>query len=284
MNTHTSYSGIMPKNENNMKVIIDFEKKMKSNFDVVFSTYTAKIILHTKNKQVKTKMLTERRSPRVFMASRMIEKDLNGYTANEVDSIDENCVSYYSHNLRECSHRRVINIDIKNAYATILFNNGFISEKTFSFLKSLQKIDRLASVGMIAYKKNIFHYINGELSSTDVETGKFRNVFFYCVRKTQEIMDACKKALNNRYHFTWVDGIYIDNIDKNIITVSDILKENNMSFSIEALSNFGVKNINNTFYVTFDGKNGKKTFNIPENTHQMRNSFFDYLNRDYKNN
>jgi len=50
----------------------------------------------------------------------------------------------------------IFNIDIKSAYATILKNDGLITQKTFDFINRLPKQERLTAVGMLAGKKNIF--------------------------------------------------------------------------------------------------------------------------------
>lgn len=270
------------KSDNNFRTLIEFNKAMKSNFTLEFSTYTARLILQTESGEFKTKLITEKRNNSVFIAGKLIEKDLRNYTANEIQKVNEKKLQYYSHALKPCSYKEVMNIDIKNAYASILFNDGFISPETFQYLEKIQKLDRLASLGMLAYKRNIFEYVEGELKNTSVKIGEFRDVFFYCVRKTAEIMRECEEVLGKDFLFTWVDGIYFRKLSRNIILVSEILETHKLKYTIEKLSKFEVSEVGEIYFITFGGNKGDKFFNIPKYSYSLRNSFYEYFNEQQK--
>src|SRR5690349_12206428 len=123
---------------------IDLHKKMKIPFEMTLTNYTTRI----KSDYKDIHFLRSAQSKQMFAAYAMLKKDV---TKKPVPVVDQNALSYYSIGFNQSSkHQTVYNIDIKSAYATCLFVNGYISKKTFAYLNKLPKLDRLAAVGMLA--------------------------------------------------------------------------------------------------------------------------------------
>lgn len=243
------------------------------------SNYTASLELEN----VKLKFLTQTLNKRAFIASQMIKRDLKTYTANEIELINEERLKYFHHSLKEVNIKSVINIDLKNAYACVLFNDGFISQKTYKYLLTLPKKDRLASVGMLAYKREIFEFENGNLLSSDFEEGEYKNVFFYCVRKVHLIIKEISEMFEKKFLFSWVDGVYFHSVTPELIKAFYYLTEKKYAFTVENLKDFKCRKKDTSFHITF--KKGKeiKLFNIPVSSFNWQNEIYNVLNNKYKN-
>ena len=126
-------------------------------------------------------------------------------------------------------------VDIKSAYATILFNDGFISERTYKFICSLPKKARLAAVGMLASRKDVFYFQGEQLTGHDKIINPLENYFWYCVKRTGEIMDEIK--LNTTPLFYWVDGMYFLH-QSDGEKCKEILNKNNYLFSEKKIFSF----------------------------------------------
>jgi hypothetical protein len=159
----------------------------------------------------------------------MIKRDFKEYTANEYPTIErENLQFFESYMNKPVNYPQAFCIDIKSAYANNLFLDGFICEKTFIYLNSLDKKARLAAVGMLASRKDIFIYEGENLISHDKIINPLENYFWYCVKRTAEIMHEIASATQPLFY--WVDGIYFSDID-NLNQAAEILEINKYSYS-----------------------------------------------------
>lgn len=134
---------------------------------------------------------------------------------------------------------KVLNIDIKSAYATCLFNHRFIDEATLDYLeneilenmtnrfidsygkkaldkiakiklKNRAKLIRLKSIGMLATRTLVVDYKKGKWKKTTLEENKYlRSVFMFAQYETGRIMKKIAKAYGRDFLFFWVDGIYV---------------------------------------------------------------------------
>jgi hypothetical protein len=193
-----------------------------------------------------------------------------------IKSHEASRAKYYSvkYALIPQSIKQVICIDINSAYATILFNTGFIEEKTFKYLQRIKKGSRLAAVGMIASLKNVFIYEDGEIINVDEIQSEYRNLFFYLVNQTGKIMEALEKRYFKAWLFTWVDGIYFD-LNKfpkqDIQTILGEIKEHfKVEAKIEFCRDFNLNRKNQNILFDFEKHNAKKnkwekkTYNFPD--------------------
>jgi hypothetical protein len=168
-------------------------------------------------------------SQKAFIGYQLIKKDLKEYTANEMPDINRNNLEFFNTYIEgNIYENTAFCIDIKSAYATILFIDGFISERTFAYISSLPKKARLACVGMLASRHDLFYFEGENLISHDKVVNPLENYFWYCVQRTSEIM---QKIVNEtRALFYWVDGIYFTDYDS-VITAKKILAEEKFNFS-----------------------------------------------------
>jgi hypothetical protein len=182
-------------------------------------------------------------SKKAFIAYRMILKDLKEYTANEMPTINKFDLQYFETYMLQSSYSETAYlVDIKSAYATILFNDGFISEKTYRFISNLPKKARLAAVGMLASRKDVFYFQGEQLTGHDKIINPLENYFWYCVKRTGEIMDKIKKDTFPLFY--WVDGMYFLH-KSDAEKCKEILKENNYLFSEKKIFSFICEVINN---------------------------------------
>lgn len=159
----------------------------------------------------------------------------------------------------------VCQIDITSAYSSILRNSGLITDEVYDYLCTLDKLDRLACVGMLASKKNIFTFNDkGLLESHSVVANKYSDYFFYCVQKTYKIMNECRLLLGEDFLFSWVDAIYFNPSSTKAKIVQDYLLESfNLKSTVSTLKEFEVE-MKKEYYRLRYSKKGKKTFmNIP---------------------
>lgn len=259
---------------NNLQNHIDFLKKTNSNFTLENSTYTAKIITEKTIINFTTKNL----SMKCFCAAQMIRGDISKSNI-EKPKISVHDLDYFEQNLKSELINKVVNFDITKAYPTILFADGFISEKTFNYLCKVNKSERLAAIGMLARKKNITTFENGKPIKTFVDRKETSEYFFYLVDKTNKIIREIRENVKLRFLFSWVDGIYFEYSNENDLfaatkTVNEICEKYNLKFTTEILTEY-VSHFHNQFFQVYFSKGEKiKRFSIPSN--EIRTNYLTY--------
>jgi hypothetical protein len=222
------------------------------------SNYTTKI----ESPIMDRKFVYSFQSNQCFAAYAKLKRDVK---EKPVPNIDKEALQYFEHDFREsCIIDRVFNIDLKSAYATILYNDGIIRKDTFDYMARLPKHDRLAAVGMLASKKKTFGFgKGGEIKSYETSVSMLENFFYYAVKRTSEIMSVLKAILGQSYLFTWVDGIYFTpNIEK-LIQCEDYLRSIKFRYSEEILFDWNVRVVSGAVKLFFI-KDGKvKSFCLP---------------------
>jgi hypothetical protein len=166
-----------------------------------------------------------------------------------------------------------LNIDISGAYASCLYVNGLITEKTFKYLKKLRKEERLPSVGMLAKSACLWKYKDGQCVDIVVERSKTAQVFFYLIEEINYVMRGIQWELGKHFYFYWVDGVFFSkDTPKHLITnVENLLISKNYQFKYEEVTNFKlsrnkksvftidmIKNGEFKKYQFQDGNNGKE--------------------------
>jgi hypothetical protein len=229
-------------------------------FDLYTSNYAMKIILvdgqiinFTKHEQ----------SRATFAAFSKLKSNLQDKKKPNLQPGD---VSYFIHDFREPLYvESVCNIDLKSAYANILFLDEMITKDTHKYLCKLVKKDRLSAVGMLASKKQVIEFRRGQATGEREERSEFAPFFFYAVKRTFEIMSELKKICGNSYLFTWVDGIYFlpdPGIEK---ACKEYLKTIRFPYASEMLSEFDVQFHPRSIKVSFfrHKNERKKRFDLP---------------------
>jgi len=182
---------------------------------------------------------------KAFIGYQMIKKDIREFTANGEPQINKYDLEYFSTDIvGSIFKRQAYLVDIKSAYATILLNDGFITEKTFNYINSLPKKDRLAAVGMLASQKNKFNFVGKELISIERIQNPLQNYFWYCVKRTSELMNEIREE--NKTLFFWVDGIYFQTL-KESRAAQEFLKREKYKFSEKKLFHFHAETKTNQY-------------------------------------
>lgn len=241
-----------------IKAYIDLLKTSGFPYTLKISNYTIEIISELFNIQ----FVKELRGKQTFAAYSKVKKDVK---AKRKPIVNKSELKYFEHDFtKDFSASHVINVDLRSAYATILFNERIISEDTFNYLQDIPKVDRLAAVGMLASKKYCFSYNEkNELINYDKITSDLENFFFYCVMRTGNIMADLKRICGADYLFTWVDGIYLRVNDERLYRISDYLEKHYFNYTIEILEDFEVRIVNGKIKLQFKKEDDLKQFNIP---------------------
>lgn len=248
---------------------------------MTLSNYTAKI--ETINPAYNAYFMKSEQSKKVFVAGKMIEKDLLGCKMPDVD-MSKN--EYYSLGLIRPFYSDVMyNIDIKSAYATILYNDGYLSGKTFKYINKLDKQERLAALGMIASKKEIFEYSrSGRVTKHEEVINPLSPFFYYCVQKTNDIiLDLKNKIMMNSFIFSWVDGIYYNDNSCTNVAKEYLNDEYRLNSTTKELTEFEAEKKEQFFDITFMDNGVKKEFAVPIPESNLKRKIISHLlNKDYE--
>ena len=230
------------------------------NFNLYTSNYAMKIILDdgqiigfTKHEQ----------SRATFAAFSKLKSNLQNKPRPNLQPGD---VTYFLHDFKSPVYvESVCSIDLKSAYANILFLDDMITKDTHKYLSKLVKKDRLSAVGMLASKKQVYEFKRGKIVGEWEERSEMAPFFFYAVKRTCEMMGELKKICGKSYLFTWVDGIYFlpdPGIEK---ACKDYLREIKFPFSSEMLYEFDVQFHPRSIKVSFyrNRNERKKRFDLP---------------------
>lgn len=209
-------------------------------FNVYHSAYSTTIEFPDEKKKIKYTTYNYR--DKVFSASRCIIKDLKeNPIAHQVKEMQWDKTNFASRNgWNPKTVKEVINIDISKAYASCLLNSGLISQKTFSFLNSLKKHERLPAVGMIARRQILYRYNQGECISFDKVESEWNNIFFFIISQVNSVMRDCQMIAGDYFCFYWVDGIFVDKrIDKQSLQEIELcLQDAGYKYKYEKVENF----------------------------------------------
>ncbi len=253
--------------DNNALSMFRLYADLKVPFTLTCSNYTAEL----KTDNDKEKFVKSFQSKRTFAAFAKIKSDIKD---KQPPDINREQLRYFQHDFRKDGfYKEAYNVDLKSAYATILYNDTFITEATFLYLKALHKPERLACVGMLAAKKQATTFsANGAPPENVITESPFANFFYYAVMKTDIIMTELKKIIGRSYMFTWVDGIYFSD-KKKIEPCMRYLETISMKASEETLENFKVTMLEDKVQIVFK-KDGKlKGFNLPNRTSEFQHLY-----------
>lgn len=256
-----------------IKKFTDLHINMHIPFEITLTNYTTKI----QSVLFDLHFMKNAQSNRVFVSYAKLKKDVSG---KPVEEINTGYLKYYQTNFNfyEIYSDKIYNVDIKSAYATILFNDGYISEDTFTYIKSLPKIERLAAVGMLAGRKNIFSFdANGKITGCVETISPTSNYFFYAVKRTYEIIDRLRMEIGNNFLFSWVDGIYFVGEENGIKLQELLLSEFNLNSSFDELTEFEIKKKKDCYLLSYVKDEEKKVFNIPTNESSIKRDIYNFL-------
>lgn len=256
----------------NARAYMQFLQDSKIPFELECSNYTIAI---SASDELQQKFVANMQSNRTFAAFAKIKSNVKD---KPVPLINKDDIVYFIHDFKQSSFiSKVINIDLKSCYATVLFNDGMITEDTFKYLSRLNKQERLASVGMLASRKKKFSFSsNSDIYDFSEKVSPTSAFFFYAVKRTYEIMTDLRNIIGNSYLFTWVDGIYFSDETK-VAECREYLAQINFKYTIDELKDFDLRVLDKKILLLFkkwDNKKGDygiKTFNLPSPTTEFQN-------------
>lgn len=268
---------------------MELHKQMKLPYTLTISNYTTRI----KSLAYDIHFMKTEQSNRCFAAFNMVKNDV---IKKDIPKLSINGLNYFAEAFlpHDFYADVIFNFDIKSAYATVLFNEGFITKKTFDYINRLPKQERLTAIGMLAGKKNIFIIDkDGEIESEQTVISETANYFFYCVKRVYETIKGAADILGQGFLFSWVDGIYfLENPDSAENTAKIIMehyfKDRNFKVTFEKIHEFNVIVKKEYYHCSYkkENKTGQyeyKTMNVPKKENISIKKITEHLiNKNYK--
>lgn len=241
----------------NAERLVNYLNDCGFEFELSSSNYTTKIT----SEIVTQTFVLNMQSLRTFAAFARLKKDLSD---KQVPNIQPEQVRYFEHDFKkDAFHDEVMNIDLKSAYARVFLIDKMIQKETFDYFSTCRKQERLASIGMLASRKKIFKFKDGKPISYVEQISPLSGFFFYCVKRTQEIMAELKNICGQKYLFTWVDGIYFLKDEQIAKQCEEYLNSIDFLFSKEVLNKFRVVVMKDNCHIYFYKDEKLKTFCLP---------------------
>ena len=264
------------KSENNSTMYLEFAESTGLPYAITESNYQMEITSSFLN----IKFLQEERPPFVFAIGKMIEKDIRdtGLVQPEFKKSDIVYFDFTDNKNFRNAPETIYNVDIKSAYAHVLFNHGLIKPKTFKYMSKLSKKDRLTVVGMLAATKNIYMMEGREIVGYDKTVKDTKNWFLFCVYQTNKLMQECAQIIGASFLFYWVDGIFFT--DKNKASaVQEFLNSKGYRSTFEECTKFKfVESKKNCKLIYLKGSNGeKKELSLPKKNNEVNEFLINFL-------
>jgi len=266
----------------NYKFYLNLIKKANLPYKLTRTNYTLDIESEFCNIYFMTNVMSDK----AFKCGACIKKDIR-LSGMELPVIERSELKYFNFNhadiLSRTNGKEIYNIDIKSAYANALNNNKLLSEKTYNFLKSLSKKDRLAAVGMLAARKDIFTFDNTDKCIEHEKKVKdTENWFYFCVLEIQKLMLDIKQMIGNDFLFYWVDGIFFTN-ENNRFEIEAYLSSKGYMNSYDKCTDFNYTETENNKFLTYnkpDGKGGteNKRLELPKENKAVNEYLLKLLN------
>lgn len=115
-------------------------------------------------------------------------------------------------------------LDIKNAYWQTALLMGIISKEIYEDGVSKNKVTRLASLGSMAKRKEVYEFDGNVYRHVEtIRNYETENIWFAICKHVSDIMGELVKTLGEDFLFYWVDGIYFKNTEDNVKKVSDLI-------------------------------------------------------------
>jgi hypothetical protein len=265
---------------------IDLHKQLGLPFTIAISNYTTRLT----SLAYDIHFLKSVQSKKAFASFAMLRKEV---VLKPVPKITIENLSYCNIKPRHENlfADKIMNVDIKAAYATVLLTDGFISRKTYAYILKLPKQERLTAVGMLAGRKNIYrHDRKGKVISCETVISPTSDYFFYCVKRISEIINDAAYFMEDDFLFSWVDGLYFlpgknDNIKGKVKIIQDFFKERGFKTTYTELINFEIqprKGYYHCRYYKAEKPDGLIYINVPKPENiTLKKITAHLLNKDY---
>lgn len=259
--------------EENYKDYLNFCKSTGLPYTVLKSNYTLEIVSEFCNIKFAPNM-----GKKAFIAGAMIKRDIknSGVIAPDIDSEK---LTYFNFapdsRLANCDDV-IYNVDIKSAYASVLYQHSLITTKTAKYLKTLSKKDRLACVGMLAAKKQVFDMVKGKAVTATKVINENAPFFYFCINRTNEIMRQCQLSIGHNFLFYWVDGIFFNGAD-NVSKVCEVLDKLGYRYSIDVCTNIVYSDTGKVKRLTYNKGEEKKELTLPKKNNSIDEFLINFL-------
>jgi len=156
----------------------------------------------------------------------------------------------------------LVYIDINSAYWHAAFQLNVISkeiyEKALDPKNNISKVVRLAALGSLAKRSDVWSYDGLKLKKLDtVKSYDTENVWFAICKRVSDVMTEISKKIGDDFVFYWVDGIYVKKEAKE--TVENYLKHSGFNSKMESIE--FIKFEKNLFQVKENDAEDIKKFN-----------------------
>jgi hypothetical protein len=208
-----------------------------------------------------------------YVAMKFIDKD---YKNSNIHYIDVNP------NIKEGDvFEDICCLDINGAYWQTALLMGVISKEIYEEGIKKDKITRLASLGSLAKRKEVYKFDGNSFTHFEtVRSYETENIWFAMCKRISDIMQALVKDLGGDFLFYWVDGIYFKRSDENIKKVKEYLESCSYNCKDEKASqveffkdhftvNIGVHESLKTFWWTLGKKKSKKNKMSPSEVKRL---------------
>lgn len=213
-----------------------------------------------------------------FIAGAMVKRDIIATGLEPPDLMSES-LQYFDFAATEeliKERDKMYNIDIKSAYASVLWNHGLITDRTRRYMKKLSKKNRLACVGMLASRKDHYQMVGREVTSKSKEVNSMSNWFYFCVNRTNEIMMKCKEIAGESFLFFWVDGIFLSDYSK-VKPVSDYLRSIGYRYSFDLCTNIKYSENDNISKLRYNKGEEVKELFLPKKNDEIDSFLINFL-------
>ena len=222
----------------NIKFSNDFEgklklfKKLNKNFKTRYSLNYKEIIFED-SKLIFTDKKTQFQGLFLF---RLVKNDIQNYLLeNEVIALDKLPTNFT--NINFDSNKKIIGVDINNAYWSIAYRKGYISEKTY--LKGIEKkeykVARLSALSTLGKERSYRIYESGKWKSVEIKKQDNDLIEIYNdIRYTTfALMYEISLILKNEFHSWKTDCIFCTDNELIINKVTQIIESYGLTCKVE---------------------------------------------------
>jgi hypothetical protein len=117
----------------------------------------------------------------------------------------------------------LVYIDINGAYWKTAYNLGVISSSIYKRGLDTDKVVRLAALGGLAKRKDIWRFNGKEFKKQKpIRSISTENIWFAICKRVSDVMSEVAKKIGSNFVFYWVDGIYVKNDTATIAQISEM--------------------------------------------------------------
>jgi hypothetical protein len=219
---------------NNINELIENYKQLKKSFKVRESANYIELVTSTGQKIYQNK--SKRFTGGLYLFG-MVKKDIKNYLEEngEVEPYEELPVNYIN---KEFNYEKdVIGMDINNAYWSVAYLKGYISQNTYE--KGLEKDDlkriRLASLSSLGKSRMYNVYINGEhqFDEEQAKNQSLQNVYLDIRYSTYGVMQEIAYELGDDFCCWKTDCIFFHDTEKNREKVKSMIEDYGLECKLE---------------------------------------------------